>query len=856
MTKGVGTHKNSKHKAIDINKKLLIIKSNDDIKKLIKKDNPSNDEITSLKAMLESSTQKEEKKKRNIVIPRFKICEDTNYKLKKFEKPTHYIRYELYRDQVTGIKLSDGCIIHYDLLKEDELFLESLNSYLNIHVNEEDFCKLIDKFEKLTGNSENKEEINFKDALKAAVDLKINYKTNIIKDIYTYWKAKRKKLGRPLLRMFWNNSQNILPHYSVFRSRVKEKMTLRKHKKKNSEIIVKMQELIDDFKRLDRILRKMKQRDEKKLLLLQLNSILFDQKKNEIKDKTYVCPMWNYFKDYKMEKIYKKFKKDKYYKSLYSNTNTNNNNSNNHYSNSINKYNYNYNSYNNGYSNSYNNSFNSSSFNVKSKLNSKYSDNSNPQITSKYNSNSTFNFNNNYTNFTSFTNFNSFTNFTNFTSCSNECIVNKKIMKKAKHSGSCEHLNRFKINPNEYKNVVLIKRRGRSNRIWIDRKYVDDINNEDLMCCDLSYAFNDLVDASLCLKRNYEEDMCNYIAGTQKHIPIKLNIKSGDLKNLDSNFFSNNKNMNKQNEEKDTDKDDNKNGEVLYEKCEEVKREKKRKRKEEHKKNSSHCQSNNLHSSTVQEEVDVPAKHSHAFADHSNYKSYYVIDSAKSTATVNNNNNSSHYNNNDSINNNRNGSNNDNASKNNNNKNSESNKYESSKYESSKYESNKYESNKYESNKYKGRMLSSASVNKTANECISGKTNGNCVLGDIVKDGTTIKTVNEDGLNMFEPNDKNESNSSLYNYSQQHYKTIFHFEDMINPLINKDNYIFCLSKYACVQKRILFYLENMLNFDNFRSRKKEVNRNSTQNELVNTLTAKVVKGKNNKESNCDELTIT
>ncbi|CAA9990776.1 hypothetical protein, conserved in Apicomplexan species [Plasmodium knowlesi strain H] len=763
MTKGTPAGqqaKNAKNKPILLNKKLLIIKSNEDIKKLIKKENPTEEEVNELKAVLESSEKKtEKKKKKNIVIPRFKICEDDETytsKLKTFEKPAHYIRYELYKDQVTGIKLTDGSIIHYDLLKEDELFLQSLNSSINIQLNDEDFCKLIDKFEKITGYSENKEEINLKDAIKATADLKINLKSNVVKDIHTYWKSKRKKLGRPLLRMFWNSSQNILPHYSVFRSRVKEKMTLRKHKKKNSEIILKMQELIEDFRRLDRILRKMKQRDEKKLLLLQLNSILFDQRKNEIKDKTYVCPMWNYFKDYKMEKIYKKLKKDKYYKSMYSGANTT--------------------------------SHHRGSRHHESDHHTKCHHSHRAHRTHR-------------------SHHSHHPHHSHHAHLHNDSIVSRKINKRAKSQGLCEQMNATKINRNEYQNVVLVKRRGRSNRIWVDRKFVSEMNNEDINCCDLSYTFNDFVEASLNLKKNYEEDLSNYISGKQKHIPIKLGIKSGDIKNLDSNFFSNQKNGEQQPgdggaAEMDIagigttaigtsplgNPDD---GGVLFEKYEEMKKEKKRrKRKKESKDVAPNTSYDPINASPAQPQpVEDELTASHRYAN------------GITGVPVEGNHNYFDY--------------------------------------PSNYNNQKEDKRFFSSicSKGEAELIGNSSLwgkyNTNTNEAWNGKTKP-------FEDESPYPLMNlsndkmENTLNEYkftangDANNKNANTNSVHSSEEASYnRALFQFEDLVNPQLNRDNYIFCLSKYACVQKRILFYLENMLNFDNynFKSKKRESSTN-------------------------------
>ncbi|CDU20524.1 conserved protein, unknown function [Plasmodium yoelii] len=766
MTKSAGNHgKAAKGKGLDINKKFLIIKSSEDIKKLIKNDNPTNEEISEMQSLLENSELKDEKKKkkrRDIAIPRFKICENDDYKLTKFEKPTHYIRYELYRDQVTGIRLSDGCIIHYDLLKEDEIFLESLNSYMNIHVSNDDFCKLMDKFEKLTGYSENKEEINLKDALNAASELKINYKSNIIKDIHTYWKAKRKKLGRPLLRMFWNNAQNILSHYSVFRSRVKEKMTLRKHKKKNGEVIVKMQELIEDFKRLDRILRKMKQRDEKKLLLLQLNSILFDQRKNEIKDKTYVCPMWDYFKDYKIDKIYKKFKKDKHYKNLHAN----NNHVHHHH-------NHNHNS-----------------------------------------------------------------------------IHSRKINKKndtIKDSSFSEHMySSRKINPNEYKNVVLIKRRGRNNRLWIDRKYInnnemDNVNDLNYYC-DLSYVINDHNDDPPSnLKKNYNDNMDNDPASTKKHIPIKLDIKSTDLKYLDSNFFSNtNKNtLTTSYGDKiiNGGVDGENQGINMIEKINETKKEKKRRKRKKENNNEDMSFDNKTTNFPPLETYKnslglVKRENMPIFVDEFSKDMGQTRRDNRDGYICNIQNNGNDYGVSDMI---------------ENNEITLDNNYV-------------YEKNKLDE------MINE---NKRAMEAIRGGSqnigglydeyyDNNVEMGNKIKKVPTsvnnINSVNE-GSNI---NEVEKNNNLFYPNMRHNNKTIFQFDDIINPHINRNDYLFCLSKYASVQKRILFYLENILNFDtfNFKSKKgddsaQNPSKNTSQNSQINIPPANNDIVKNVGETKCD-----
>ncbi|SOS80284.1 conserved Plasmodium protein, unknown function [Plasmodium sp. gorilla clade G1] len=891
MTKGGSNHKNNKIKPIDINKKLLIIKCNDDIRKLINKESPSVDEINEIKNLLENNEVKIEKKKRNIVIPRFKICEDSEeeknikskdtinndekrkdninddekrkdninndaeknkslsddnnnnnnnnknnydydnddekkYSITKFEKPSHYIRYELYKDQVTGIKLSDGSIIHYDLLKEDEIFLEGLNSYLNIHVNDESFSKLIDKFEKLTGNSDNKEEINFKEALKAASDLKINYKSNVIKDIYTYWKNKRKKLGRPLLRMFWNNSQNSLPHYSVFRPRVKEKMTLRKHKKKNSEIIIKMQELIQDFRRLDRILRKIKQRDEKKLLLLQLNAILFDQRINEIQDKTYVCPMWNYFKDYKIEKIYKKFKKDKYYKNSYHHHYINNSNNNKYYYDEKEYENYNIDANEDGYVNH-------------NYMDEYMNDNMDEYLNNNIDAHSHYNY--------------------------RDSIYNRKINKKLKHYIiHPEQKNLLKINPSEYKNVVLIKRRGRSNRMWVDRKYVDEnnINNHEINYCDLSYAFNDFVEASLTLKKNYEEDVSNYLSGRTR-IPIKLDIRKRDLKNVgdfNTSLFCNNQ----------IHDDSLFNG--MYDELNGERKRKRRKKKEQENLNvdENYINSNILLDNmgdqfALQANNNIHLDKTKASLNDNNNNNIIIcnnnLDIIQKNSTTNVNVDSSNMNTTNIVTCDRTSITNDHDANNTDiklnyfiNKGNKINMNEPDYNTNLLFHKNNTEENML--NQYiqnKNNLYNINNINNINSNIKINEDNTKMVSHNILSlehqnfknQDFYEKYVSTNITNNYNNNNNNNNNNNIPyplvsrndKYApcifskEQNNKTIFHFEDMIDPLMNKDNYLFCLSKYVYVQKKILFYLEHLLNFDNynFKSKKKELPNNKDMN---------------------------
>lgn len=712
-TEKVNFIRGSKFKSVDIYKKLLVVKSDEDLKKVIDKEDVTEEDMRHFKEELEKTNTVEEKKKRNIIIPGVQTCENYNYITTKFQRPAHYIRYELYRDQVSGIRLNDGTIIHYDMLKEDELFLQKLNENIKTFVSDDDFSKLIDRFEKTTGKwVDGSEEINYKDALEIAEELKLNYKNHIIKEIYAYWKKRRKALGKPLLRMLWANCHHNLPNYVVFRPKVKEKMTLRKHKKKNLDTIIKMHKLLEDFRRIDKILKKMRQRDEKKLLLIQLNAILFDQRKNEIIDRTYVCPMWNYFKDYKMEKIYKRFKKDKYYKNVYTNSITNNN------------------------------------------------------ATATTANNTTVH---------------------NASNTHGENALDKvRGMKK----GLCgmkidPFFFTYPLRPVEYENVVLIKRRGRNNRIWIDRKLVSEYDEsphkltffkeedakEIIKCCDVSEYFPDYFDKYSGLsKRN---------SRTCKDAPKKLEKET--INNITA--FAASSSMNSQkNELKEVNKrngidEREKGGEDGQEKQEDM--QKKGSRKRVRGKSVEKIKDLEVHKKIKLEGENLLEKNGtvSAIANEETCSSIVVSEenykNAKDAAAINEFNGAL-----------------------------------------MKLSSNNVNATEKQGDNDTANILALSNINATdEKETADGLAN-------------TLVQASKNDMNETLPNVLNTNTSSsssiitsqmeyTFNLFKKHNRSLFQLEEVMDPVVNRENSLLSLNKYAHEQKKILFYLENVLDFDNF-----------------------------------------
>lgn len=237
----------------------------------------------------------------SILVPPVEVCPLNVPRLVPFQRPDHYIRFPVHKEFVSGIRLEDGTVVHYNMVKADEEFLQGLSEHLRTGVSESDFIKMIDCMEKSTGRGS---EISFDEALQLCRDKGLSSVRNqqaLL--IYRYWRMRRHKLGKPLLRQFWPiTSPHDSSPYACFRPRVKEKMTLRRPRRNNKETLEKLEKLLDDFRKVEKSFRKLRQRDEKKLLLAELDTCIFDQRRHEVTDPFYRCPIWDRLRNYKLQK--------------------------------------------------------------------------------------------------------------------------------------------------------------------------------------------------------------------------------------------------------------------------------------------------------------------------------------------------------------------------------------------------------------------------------------------------------------------------------------------------------------------------------------------------------------------------
>ncbi|KAL8269675.1 hypothetical protein Esti_006430 [Eimeria stiedai] len=309
-----------------------------------------------------------------------------------FVQPDFYLRTEVHKDMVVGLRLSDGSVVHYDMLLEDEEFVDSLNAELNqsnflspqpiympadpaaaaaaaaaavgggsegaaspstpspaaaaataaaargvspgagtdpdqqqqqqqhptagpfrlvldpvclhnksLFLSDLSFVKLMDALEKeahARGGSEL--SVSATDAARiAAHDLNLGLHAIICKHVHAHWQRRRQRLQKPLLRHLWPQpSPADTSPLAVFRPRVgREKMTLRKQKRIGRDALVRAEKLLDDCRLVEKVLRRMRTRDEKKEYLLEVRSLMFEQQRFELTDPFYTHPLWTQLRD-------------------------------------------------------------------------------------------------------------------------------------------------------------------------------------------------------------------------------------------------------------------------------------------------------------------------------------------------------------------------------------------------------------------------------------------------------------------------------------------------------------------------------------------------------------------------------
>ncbi|CDJ41925.1 hypothetical protein, conserved [Eimeria tenella] len=379
---------------VDGSKPLFIVRSAKDLEVLAEEEGVRIDPVSlgfiSSSQFVDEGSHAAPKKQRvqSIAVPPIQK-EKRQIQLTDFVQPEYYIRSEIHRDVVNGLRLSDGSVVHYDMLEEDEEFIDKLNAKVNrnnlllpkpiymqadpgavppkqadtspaqpaaagaaaaagggpdssnlenteqqqqdsqqqqpggaaaptsgpfrlvldpiclsnrsLFLSDLSFVKLMDALEKeahARGGSEL--SVTADDAARIAThQLQLGLHAVISRQVHAHWQRRRQRLQKPLLRHLWpQSSPGDTSPLAVFRPRVgREKMTLRKQKRVGRDSLLRAEKLLDDCRLVEKVLRRMRTRDEKKEHLLEVRSLMFEQQRFELTDPLYSHPLWPQLRD-------------------------------------------------------------------------------------------------------------------------------------------------------------------------------------------------------------------------------------------------------------------------------------------------------------------------------------------------------------------------------------------------------------------------------------------------------------------------------------------------------------------------------------------------------------------------------
>lgn len=249
-----------------------------------------------------------------IVVPSTVLHKDETIEKLGFTIPRQYIRFMQHRHSQMGVKLSEIVSVHYSLYKQDFDFVEAFNARCpETPITLVEFCMLMDVFEKGAMKCSRETPFSYELALMVARDNGNVVPAYVLREVHAYWSLRRGERALPLIRhlwpvaLMWESSA-----FPVFRPRTKDKMLLRRPRRSKAESILRLFYIIDGFRKVLKLLSKMRQRDEKKLMVAQLEIVLFDQRCHEREDDSYVCPFWRSILDHKRSRASRKLRAEPY----------------------------------------------------------------------------------------------------------------------------------------------------------------------------------------------------------------------------------------------------------------------------------------------------------------------------------------------------------------------------------------------------------------------------------------------------------------------------------------------------------------------------------------------------------------
>mmetsp|Transcript_22824 Transcript_22824/g.37561 ORF Transcript_22824/g.37561 Transcript_22824/m.37561 type:complete len:479 (-) Transcript_22824:156-1592(-) len=195
-------------------------------------------------------------KAHEIPIPAF-VTVDTGDRRSQFIRGPQYIKY-------TGPSKSAEERVEYDLDSDDERFLEFLKEKCGGRsLNDEQFEKLIDRLEKLSGAL----------GLGHTVDIFTfrhtfpSIQLEVLDDVYSHWRKKRVALGKPLYRQFQPppSADDTRPDVAFRPREIKSRPVLKKSQKKNDQqALMRLRNLRKNLERVRTMADLVLQRERKK----------------------------------------------------------------------------------------------------------------------------------------------------------------------------------------------------------------------------------------------------------------------------------------------------------------------------------------------------------------------------------------------------------------------------------------------------------------------------------------------------------------------------------------------------------------------------------------------------------------
>ncbi|GFE54813.1 hypothetical protein BaOVIS_022170 [Babesia ovis] len=325
-----GSNKSAKTKQVNLTASIKILRSSSDFQRFLDAEKSGasyenkDEELNALSdyvlngrvSNINKTKHTNDTSNARIVVPSTVMHKDDAIESLGFVIPKQYIRFMQDRQSQTGVKVSDSVYSHYTVYNQDFAFIEAFNMRSpDTPLSLPDFCMIMDCFEKGSAKYSPDKIFSYESALMYARGNGNAMPAYVLCEVYAYWSKRRMEHVLPLIRhlwpvtLMWESSA-----FPVFRPRTKDKMLLRRPRRTKVENIMRLFHIIDGFRKVLKLLTKMRQRDEKKLLAAQLEMVLFDQRCREREDSSYVCPYWRSIMENKRSRFLRK-QREGFYKS-------------------------------------------------------------------------------------------------------------------------------------------------------------------------------------------------------------------------------------------------------------------------------------------------------------------------------------------------------------------------------------------------------------------------------------------------------------------------------------------------------------------------------------------------------------